>query len=371
MLFQQLNIGGPILDALHEKGYRTPTPIQQQAIPAILSGRDVLAAAQTGTGKTASFCIPLLQQLSQRKATRGIAGLVLTPTRELAIQVGENLTQYGKNLRIKSVLVYGGVSQVHQVKQIRQGADVLVATPGRLLDLIQQGVIKLSTLSLLVLDEADRMLDMGFIRDIRKILTLVPASCQKVFLSATMPAEIQHLVSTILRNPIKISIAPEPGKTEIRQGVYYVAREDKRALLKHVIAEQDMRNVLVFARTKYGADKIAKDLSRSGITAEAFHGNKSQNARQRSLANFKSNATRVLVATDIAARGIDIIDLPFVINYEMPDTTETYTHRIGRTGRAGRTGTALSFCDQDEKVQLKNLHRVSAGKIQIMTHPFD
>lgn len=373
MSFQNLNISSPILKALHEKGYHQPTPIQHHAIPAILSGSDVLASAQTGSGKTASFSIPLLQKLSAQGKGRGngIRGLVLAPTRELAIQISENIVQYGKHLSIRSTLVYGGVSQVNQVNQIRRGVDVVIATPGRLLDLINQRVVNLSQLDIIVLDEADRMLDMGFIRDVKKILELVPVSCQKVLLSATMPLEIQRLVSAMLRNPIIINVAPEKATAlNIQQGVYYVAREEKKALLKHVIAEQQMRNVLVFARTKYGADKIARDLIRSGIAAEAIHGDKSQGARQRSLSNFKRNTTQVLVATDIAARGIDIIDLPFVINYEMPDTVETYTHRIGRTGRAGNTGTALSFCDREEKSQLKNLNRISPGKIRVLEHPF-
>jgi ATP-dependent RNA helicase RhlE len=370
MSFENLSVIRPILDALKKKGYGQPTPIQEQAIPAILSGRDVLACAQTGTGKTASFCIPVLQRLSETKQSKKtIRGLILTPTRELAIQVSENLTQYGKNLNLSSTLIYGGVSQVNQVRQVRNGVDIIVATPGRLLDLINQNVVRLNDLNMLVLDEADRMLDMGFIRDIRKIIALIPSRCQKVLLSATMPEEIQRLVSTMLNDPIKISIAPKGG-VKIQQGVYYVTRQNKRALLKHVISEQQMRNVLVFARTKRGADKIAKDLTTAGISAEAFHGNKSQNARQRSLTNFKKNSTQVLVATDIAARGIDIVDLPFVINYEMPDTVETYTHRIGRTGRAGSTGTALSFCDHEERGQMKNLDRASAGKIQVLSHPF-
>ena len=370
MSFQTLNIIKPILDALQKKGYVQPTPIQSEAIPAILSGSDVLACAQTGTGKTASFSIPLLQRLSQSGSRHGIRGLVLVPTRELAIQVSENLVQYGKNLALRSVLVYGGVSSVNQVREIKRGADIVIATPGRLQDLIQQRVISLSQLEVIILDEADRMLDMGFIREVKKILALTPAKCQKVLLSATMPEEIQHLVSSILRNPITIKIAPPADRTQITQAVYYVKRENKKALLKYVIGEKQMRNVLVFARTKHGADKIARDLSKSGIAAEAFHGNKSQGARQRSLTNFKKNATQVLVATDIAARGIDISDLPFVINYEMPDTVETYTHRIGRTGRAGNIGTALSFCDHEEKAQIKNLTRVSPGQIQVLRHPF-
>jgi len=370
MSFQSLNLVEPILSALRAKGYTQPTPIQLQAIPAILSGKDVLASAQTGTGKTASYSIPMLQRLSGNRASQGIRGLVLAPTRELAVQVSENLTQYGKHLQVRNTLVYGGVSQVNQVKDIRGGTDIIIATPGRLMDLIQQKVITLSKLEILVLDEADRMLDMGFIADVKRIMNLVPAQCQRVFLSATIPDAIQKLVSSILRNPVRITVAHEKGAVKIHQSLYYVSRQDKKALLKHVIAEQQMKNVLVFARTKHGADKIARDLTKSGILAEAIHGNKSQVARQRALSNFKRNSIRVLVATDIAARGIDIIDLPFVINYEMPDTVETYTHRIGRTGRAGAVGSALSFCDHEEMPQVKSLIRASSGRIQVLDHPF-
>lgn len=370
MSFKDLGIIEPIIYSLNAKGYTTPTPIQQQAIPAIISGRDVVACAQTGTGKTASFAIPLLQKLATQSSQKTIRGLVLTPTRELAIQVAENLTQYGRQLSIRNVLVYGGVPQGSQVQKIRKGCDIIIATPGRLMDLIQQRIFKLNDVELLIIDEADRMLDMGFIRDVKKILAMIPAKCQKVLLSATMPAEIQQLTSSILSNPIKINIAPKPGAVKIQQGVYYVSRAKKRDLLKHVIREHKMPNVLVFSRTKRGADKIAADLSKAGISAEAFHGNKSQGARQRSLLNFKNNATRVLVATDIASRGIDISHLPFVINYEMPDTTETYTHRIGRTGRAGNTGIALSFCDNEERPQVKHLDRLAHGKLQVIEHPF-
>lgn len=370
MSFKELNIVGPILEALNAKGYTNPTPIQQQAIPAILAGKDVLASAQTGTGKTAAYSIPILQRLSQTPGTRAIRGLILAPTRELAVQVSENLTQYGKKLSITNTLVYGGVSQVSQVRDIRRGVDIIIATPGRLIDLIQQRVVVLGKLEILVLDEADRMLDMGFIADVKRIMQLVPANCQRVFLSATMPDAIQKLVQSMLRNPVRVNIAPKPGVVKIQQGVYYVARQDKKALLKHVIAEQKMKNVLVFARTKRGADKIANDLTKAGISAEAFHSNKSQGARQRALTNFKRNATRVLVATDIAARGIDIVDLPFVINFEMPDTMETYTHRIGRTGRAGNLGVALSFCDHEEQGQIRSLNRASEGKLQVLSHPF-
>jgi ATP-dependent RNA helicase RhlE len=370
MSFSAFNLSEPLLRAIREKGYVDSTPIQQQAIPAILSGQDVLACAQTGTGKTAAFCIPILQQLAAAPPQKGTRALILTPTRELAMQVSENLRRYGKYFRLRSALIFGGVSQVTQVKQIRQGADIIVATPGRLLDLINQNIIRLNQLQILVLDEADRMLDMGFIHDIRRVVRHAPVDRQNIFLSATMPDEVRKLAGSILSNPVQIKITEEKTAANIFQGVYYVSRESKRKLLKHIIDEHKMQNVLVFARTKYGADKIAKDLSRSGISAEAFHGNKSQNARQRSLASFKRNETRVLVATDIASRGIDIRDLPFVINYELPDSVETYTHRIGRTGRAGATGTAFSLCDHGESGQLKNINRTSAIKLQIMEHPF-
>lgn len=371
MLFEQLDIVEPILTALREKGYKNPTPIQQQAIPAIISGRDVVASAQTGTGKTASFSIPLLQRLSLRNQRGAVRALVLVPTRELAIQVFDNIEKYGKHLSVRSVLVFGGVPQTKQVQNIRRGCDVVIATPGRLMDLLQQRIFSLSNLELLVMDEADRMLDMGFIRDVKRILAMMPSNSQKVLLSATMPAEIQQLITSILKDPIKINIAPISTAVKIEQTVYHVERGNKKALLKHVISEHDMANVLVFARTKHGADKIAFDLQKSGISAEAFHGNKSQGARQRSLSNFKSNRTRVLVATDIASRGIDINDLPFVINYEMPDTAETYTHRIGRTGRAGKMGKALSFCDHEESSQLKQIDKLHKGKILVAEHPFD
>ncbi|HYC87564.1 MAG TPA: DEAD/DEAH box helicase, partial [Chryseosolibacter sp.] len=352
MSFKNLNVTDAILRAVEEKGYDHPTPIQQQAIPHILAGADILGSAQTGTGKTAAFCIPLLQNLlatqSQNKKPRA---LILTPTRELALQIFENLRAYGKYVPLRSTVIFGGVSQFNQEKEIRRGVDIIVATPGRLLDLLNQGIVTLRHLEILVLDEADRMLDMGFIHDVRKLVKMLPVSRQNIFFSATMPQEVQVLAASILRNPVKLAIKSAQSKPRISESVYFVPRESKKALLKHVIAEQEMQTVIVFTRTKHGADKVAKDLNRSGISAEAIHGNKSQNARQRALSNFKTNATRVLVATDIAARGIDIVDLPFVINYEMPETAETYTHRIGRTGRAGQTGTALSFCDREEKGQ--------------------
>jgi ATP-dependent RNA helicase RhlE len=371
MTFKDFDLSAAINRALEEKGYQNPTPIQKEAIPHILSGKDVLGSAQTGTGKTAAFCIPVLERLSQNKTNKGIRALILTPTRELAIQVFDNLKFYGKYLSIKSTVIYGGVSQFQQVKDIRNGVDILVATPGRLHDLMNQGIVSLKQLEVLVLDEADRMLDMGFINDIKKLLKVIPAARQNVFFSATMPAEVMGLVKTILRNPVRVAIESKSSAPQISQSVYYVQRDSKKALLKHVIAEKAMQNVIVFARTKYGADKIAKDLNKSGITAEAFHGDKSQNARQRALSNFKGNSTRVLVATDIAARGIDIVDLPFVINYELPESAETYTHRIGRTGRAGQAGFALSFCDREERGQLSNINRLVSSRLTVVEHPFN
>lgn len=372
MSFQTFKLNPSILKALHENNYLTPTPVQTEAIPHILEGTDVLASAQTGTGKTAAFCLPILHRLASGHGEKGVRALILAPTRELAIQVCDNLKKYGRNLSIKSAAIYGGVSQVEQVRSIRNGAEVLVATPGRLMDLINQGTIRLNKVEMLVLDEADRMLDMGFINDIRKILKMLPASRQNIFFSATLPPEVLKLVTGMMVNPVKIQVGKtNPTTINIHEGVFFVKRESKRALLKHIIVENDITNVLVFTRTKHGADRIAKDLNRSGITAESLHGDKTQGARQRALVNFKRNATRVLVATDIAARGIDIVDLPFVINFELPDTAETYTHRIGRTGRAGASGAAFSLCDNEERVQLNNINRLTARKLKVMEHPFN
>lgn len=372
MSFRNFNLAQPILRALQEKGYDTPTPIQAKAIPEIIRGNDVLGCAQTGTGKTAAFCIPILERLEMSRSGSGIRAVILSPTRELAQQIGDNLSFYGKHLSLKSVLVYGGVSQHNQVQQIRRGADILVATPGRLLDLINQGHVRLNKVEILVLDEADRMLDMGFINDIRKIIKLIPATRQTLFFSATMPGEIQSLVSSILRNPVRIEITPVTSSAEnVQQAVYFVERSNKRALLRHIIEEKNMQNVLVFTRTKHGADKVASDLNRSGISAESIHGNKTQGARQRALNNFKQKTTRVLVATDIAARGIDITDLPFVVNFELPQTSDTYIHRIGRTGRAGAKGIALSFCDSEEREQLKQINRITKRPLEIVEeHPY-
>jgi len=371
MSFKNFQLCEPILKALHEKGYVLPTPIQKEAIPQILSQKDIIGCAQTGTGKTAAFCIPILELLHKRKHQKGIKALILTPTRELAAQVKENLDYYGRHLSLRNALVFGGVSQHPQVQQIRRGVDILVATPGRLLDLMQQGIVHLDKLEILVLDEADRMLDMGFIHDIKRIINVIPEKRQNIFFSATMPPEVQKLTLTIMRNAVKIHIREtEETKINILHYVYHVSKNSKRQLLKHLISENEMENVLVFSRTKHGANRITKDLNKSGISAEAIHGDKSQNARQRALHNFKKNSTRVLVATDIAARGIDIKYLPYVINYELPESPETYTHRIGRTGRAGASGSAYSLCDVTERNYLKNIHRKTSHKLANMEHPF-
>ena len=338
-------------------GVRADQGVDPPALPVRLVGMEALGDDHAGA-----------QAVEQAQGQFDRAAMIADG--DGGLQVFENLRSYGKYLPIRSTVVFGGVSQVHQEKEIRRGVDILVATPGRLLDLLNQRILSLRDLQILVLDEADRMLDMGFIHDIKKLLKLIPASRQNVFFSATMPKEVQGLADAILREPVRIAIRTPESKPRISQSVYYVSKEMKRALLKHVITEREMSNVLVFARTKYGADKIAKDLNKAGITAEAIHGNKSQNARQRALSNFKRNETRVLVATDIAARGIDIADLPFVINYELPQSAETYTHRIGRTGRAGQTGYALSFCDDTERAQLNSINRINSSRLIVERHPF-
>lgn len=362
------------MKAIKASGYTDASPIQEQAIPLILQQRDLLGCAQTGTGKTAAFALPILQMLHQRSSqkVKGIRALVLTPTRELAIQVAESFGKYGKHTGIRHMAIFGGVSQHGQTQTLRRGIDVLIATPGRLLDLVVQGHIQLQHIQFLVLDEADRMLDMGFINDIRKILSRLPAQRQTVFFSATMPPDVQHLIDSILKDPVRIEVTPVSSTAvNIDQSVYFVEKTDKKALLQHIIRDRNMENVLVFTRTKHGADKVASDLNRAGIAAEAFHGNKSQNARQRALGNFKKRATRVLVATDIAARGIDVRDLPFVINFELPDCAETYVHRVGRTGRAGAKGVALTFCDANERDQLKDIRKISKTAIGVVEeHPY-
>jgi ATP-dependent RNA helicase RhlE len=376
--FEQLGLIEPVLKALKDEGYTNPTPIQQQSIPLILEKRDLLGCAQTGTGKTAAFAIPLLQLLHQeqqnapRKGPRTIKALILTPTRELAIQIQESFAAYGKYLDLKHLVIFGGVSQHGQTEALRRGVDILVATPGRLLDLISQGHISLKDIKFFVLDEADRMLDMGFVHDVKRVITKLPENRQTLFFSATMPPEIQKLANAILHDPSKVEVTPVSSTAEtITQSVYFVGKQDKRGLLLHLLKEHDIKTALVFTRTKHGADKVVKDLQKANITAEAIHGNKSQNARQRALSNFKSQHTRVLVATDIAARGIDIDELAHVINYELPNVPETYVHRIGRTGRAGANGTAYSFCDGEEKAYLRDIHKLIARNIPVVeNHPY-
>lgn len=373
--FSELNLIDPLKVALEEAGYTKPTPIQAQAIPALLSGQDLLGCAQTGTGKTAAFALPILNNLAQfhKKPTpRHARVLVLTPTRELAIQVHESFTTYGKNLRLKTAVIFGGVGQTPQVKAMSLGVDVLVATPGRLLDLIGQGFIKLTSLEVFVLDEADRMLDMGFIHDIKKILKLLPPKRHNLFFSATMPTEIEKLANSILVNPTRVEVTPVSSTAEmISQNVMFVDRENKRPLLKHVLDDKSLKKVIVFSRTKHGANKISDYLEKNNILSEAIHGNKSQSARQKALENFRSGKIRVLIATDIAARGIDIDEITHVINFDLPNVSEDYVHRIGRTARAGTSGVAISFCDSEEKAFLKDIEKLIGKSINILDdHPY-
>lgn len=376
MSFEKLELIEPIRNALKAEGYTQPTPIQESAIPIVLSRRDLLGCAQTGTGKTAAFAIPILQILHQdelyKKAPSEIKSLILTPTRELAIQIGESFAAYGKYLRLRHTVIFGGVSQKAQTDALRTGVDILIATPGRLLDLIGQRYVNLQHLKLFVLDEADRMLDMGFIHDVKKVIARLPQKRQTLFFSATMPPEIQKLSETILVNPAKVEVTPVSSTAEtVKQAVYFVEKADKKKLLINVLRQQSIPSALVFTRTKHGADRVAKDLIKAGIDALAIHGNKSQNARQNALTAFKSGRMRVLVATDIAARGIDVDDLSHVINYEMPNVPETYVHRIGRTGRAGASGIALSFCDAEEKDYLKDIQKLIGKTVPVIKdHPF-
>ncbi len=361
------------MKALTAEGYTIPTPIQKQAIPHILQGRDLQGCAQTGTGKTAAFAIPIIQQLHKQKQPKpGIKVLVLTPTRELAIQIDESFATYGKYSNIRHTIVYGGVSQLPQTKALKRGVDVLVATPGRLLDLINQGYINLRQLEIFVLDEADRMLDMGFINDIRKVIRLLPAKRQTLFFSATMPNEIQKLASDLLNNPVKVEVTPPTSTVDkIAQSIYHTSKADKSKMLLYLINEQNIKTALVFTRTKHGADKVVKFLHRAEVRAAAIHGNKSQNARQSALKDFKSGRLTVLVATDIAARGIDIDELSHVFNYDLPNVPETYIHRIGRTGRAGLEGTAIAFCDADERKELRDIEKLILKKIPMVeNHPY-
>lgn len=376
MLFEELNIIAPILEALKKEGYTQPTPIQEQAIPVILDKRDLIGLAQTGTGKTAAFAVPILQILQgeakDTKGTRAIKALILTPTRELAIQIGESFTAYGRHLGLRHAVIFGGVSQVTQTNALKAGVDILIATPGRLLDLMNQKYISLRHIKLFVLDEADRMLDMGFFNDVKKVIAQLPEIRQTLLFSATMPQEISKLAGDILKNPARVAVTPTSSTVDtIEQNVYFVEKKDKKHLLVHLLKNRAVVSALVFTRTKHGADKVARDLVKAGIQADAIHGNKSQTARQRALTKFKNRESRVLVATDIAARGIDIEELSHVINYDLPNVPETYVHRIGRTGRAGLGGVALSFCDHDEKAYLKDIQKLIAKPIPVIEdHPY-
>ena len=381
--FDQLDLIEPIRKALQTEGYTTPTPIQAQAIPYLLEGRDLLGCAQTGTGKTAAFAIPLIQRMvnsgitesvptNPRGSRRPIRALVLTPTRELAIQIEESFRAYGRHTNLKYTVVFGGVGQKPQTDALRSGVDILIATPGRLLDLMSQGYVHLKDLQYFVLDEADRMLDMGFIHDVRKVIAVIPPKRQTLFFSATMPPEIQKLSSSILTNPVKVEVTPEQTTAEtVQQQIYFVDKAKKADLLVHLMKQMDIQQVLVFTRTKHGADKLAKILVKSGISADAIHGNKAQNYRQRALSNFKDKKVRALVATDIAARGIDIDLLGFVVNHDIPNIPESYVHRIGRTGRAGASGLAISLCDDEELEYLRDIQKLIKRTVPVVEeHPF-
>ena len=375
MKFTELTIIEPILRALEHENYELPTPIQEQAIPAILAHRDLLGCAQTGTGKTAAFAVPIIQLLSQKPITPGkrkIKSLILTPTRELAIQIYDSFRTYGQYTKLKYGVIFGGVSQKPQEEVLSKGIDVLVATPGRLNDLLSQKLIDLSNIEIFVLDEADRMLDMGFLNDVRKIIKYIPKKKQTLLFSATMAPEIKDIADDILVKPVSISVAPVSSAVEtVEQSLFFVDKANKKNLLQHLLEDPAMESVLVFSRTKHGADKIVKDLLKADINAAAIHGNKSQGNRQLALSNFKNRVTRVLVATDIAARGIDIDELSHVVNHDLPNVPETYVHRIGRTGRAGLEGTAISFCDINEKPLLTDIEKLLKKKIAVVQeNPF-
>ena len=373
MKFSELGLMPLITTSLESMGYEAPTPIQTQAIPPALEGRDVLGCAQTGTGKTCAFATPILQRLarSPRRGDRVIRALILTPTRELALQIQENFEAYSKGLPLRSAVIFGGVGQAPQVEKIRKGLDILVATPGRLLDLHGQGLLDLSQVEIFVLDEADRMLDMGFIHDVRRVLKILPEKKQTLFFSATMPPEVMELVDALLHDPARVAVDPISSPVEvIEQRVYFVDKGNKTKLLSHIVEENHIPSALVFSRTKHGANKIAQELNRQGLAAAAIHGNKSQSARQQALADFKSGKVRLLVATDIAARGIDIEELPYVFNYNLPEVPETYVHRIGRTGRAGHEGIAVSFCDFGEQEYLKGIEKLIGRKLPVEESPW-
>ncbi len=371
MQFSDLKLIDPLLRAVAAEGYDAPTPIQQQAIPPVLEGRDLLGCAQTGTGKTAAFALPILQRLSASPRSRAIRALVLAPTRELAAQIGERFEAYGQHLGLRTAVIFGGVGKGAQIAALRRGIDVLVATPGRLLDLCADRAVALGGVEHLVLDEADRMLDMGFIHDVRRVVAMLPVRRQTLLFSATMPPDIRDLAGSVLHRPVEVAVAPIAATADrIEQRVFFVERSDKRALLEHLLGDGSIRRALVFTRTKHGANRVAEQLNRARIGAAAIHGNKSQNARERALADFKQGATRVLVATDIAARGIDIDDVTHVINYDLPNVAESYVHRIGRTARAGASGIALSFCDGEERAYLADIERLIRTRLSVVEgHP--
>lgn len=376
MLFTDLDIIKPIQKALKEEGYLKPTPIQSKSITPLLEGRDLLGCAQTGTGKTASFAIPIIQQIyNDKKSLKGkrtIKAVILAPTRELAIQIEENFAAYARHTNIKSLVIFGGVSQNPQTKALKQGVDILIATPGRMLDLYNQKFLKLNDVKHFVLDEADSMLDMGMIHDVKRIMSCLPKVRQNIFFSATMPKEISKLADSIFKNPVRVEVAPVSSTTEmVDQNIYFVSKKQKTNLLIELLKNNPKESVLVFSRTKHGANKITQQLISSSISAAAIHGNKSQNARQLALNDFKEGKIRVLVATDIAARGIDIDDLPYVINYDLPEVAETYVHRIGRTGRAGRSGRATAFCAMEERELYKDIEKLINKKIEVVeNHSF-
>ena len=367
MKFNELKLEKNILKALKEAGYSEPTPIQQQAIPPVLEGRDLMGCAQTGTGKTCAFAVPIIQRLAKSEGKKGtIRALILTPTRELALQIYENVCQYARYVPCSAAVIFGGVSQVPQVEAIERGVDILIATPGRLWDLMGQKIVKLDKAEFFVLDEADRMLDMGFFPDVKRIVKFLPKKRQTLLFSATIPAEIADLAEKMLHEPEHISVTPSAKPADkIEQQLYFVEKQEKRELLPDIIRQSNVHQVLVFTRTKHGADRVARDLNRAGIKTKSIHGDKSQNQRQRALADFKECKIAVLVATDIAARGIDINDLPLVINFDLPNIPETYVHRIGRTGRAGQEGTAISFCDRSERPYLKDIEKLIGKRIPV------
>ena len=374
--FSSLDLCGPIRDAIAHAGYDTPTPIQAKAIPPVLAGRDLLGCAQTGTGKTAAFALPILHRLHTAPADKKRRGpvkpraLVLSPTRELASQIDESFGTYGQCTGLRHTVIFGGVSQFHQVRQLHRGVDILVATPGRLIDLMEQGHVDLRNIEVFVLDEADRMLDMGFIHPIRRIAAALPARRQTLLFSATMPRNIMHLADSLLHNPVKVAVTPTAsGELPIEQSIYMVRREAKPALMEHLLAQRAVKRALVFTRTKYGADKLTRRLTRAGVMATAIHGNKSQNQRRHALESFRSGRSRVLVATDVAARGLHVDGITHVFNFDLPREPEAYVHRIGRTGRAGATGIAISLCDRDERVHLRAIEQLTGTRLETMSEP--